>query len=171
MSKGIAALYRHILASVVEWRLKLGLSEDGLWLNYPRGEIEDLLGGPFDEEAKAALSEAARSTLGELVWAGEEPLRVFVPEEGVRYAEGVEPDPFVARLIALSTDPDFTMEGVEALFGPFPHTVCALPDDEDARVYHLEGDDLVYVFDDHDGLVEYHRLTLAHYERLYGSRP
>ena len=172
MSNEISALYKHILATVLEWRLKLGLPREGLWLNYPREEVEDLWGAPFDEGARLALAKEARPTLGELVWQDKgDHLKVFVPKEGVAFASTLSPDPFLVKLIETSRDPFLTMEGVEALFAPYPHTVCPLPDDVDAKVYHVEGDDMVYVFDDHDGLVEYHRLTLAHYERLYGQRP
>ena len=165
------ALLRHIVNSIAEWDLKMGVSHD-LWLNYPLSEVEDLLGAPFTQAAQKAFCDYARPTLGEIEWVDKQDgfCRVHVPRSGVDHVKSLPVDPFLADLVALSKDPFCTLDEVDELFARYPHEEFPLPDDADARVYHRVGDDLVYVFDSDDGLVEYHRLTVLRFRRLYGEQ-
>ena len=166
-------MYRHILDTLKEWQLKLGLPQDSLWLRYPQEELADLLGVPFDHAAQTSFACFVAPTLGDIV-IDELPdgfCRLLIPAKGLRYAESQPTDPFLADLIALSQDPFCTMEKVYQLFASYPHRTFPLPDDPDAVVFERVGRPILYVFDEHDGLVEYHRLTVARFRRLYGDLP
>lgn len=179
----MSELQQHMVDTVKEWQLKIGVQREKMDLFYPLEDLKDLLGLKREasietlEKSLTQFQIETKELFGDLhFWKEKERYGIEIPEEGVIHIAETVPDPtFLKRFLEVIQRPTATLEEVVECFETFAKeqgdVLCRenMVHDGLGTVLYFGKETTeryVYCVEDDDFGLTYHRFTRNEYEEL-----
>lgn len=176
-------LAQHMVDTVKEWQLKIGVRKEKMDLFYPLESLKELLKLEKTatkeqlEQALTLFQEENRALFGTLhFWKEKDRYGIEIPEEGVIHIAETIPDPeFLEKFLKVIQNPSSDMEDISNCFQQFANDKGDVLHQENmvhdglGSVFYFEKDTTeryVYCVEDDDFGLTYHRFTRKEYEEL-----
>ena len=176
-------LAQHMVDTVKEWQLKIGVRKEKMDLFYPLESLKELLKLEKTatteqlEQALTVFQKENRVLFGTLhFWKEKDRYGIEIPEEGVIHIAETIPNPeFLAKFLQVIQNPASKMENVSNCFRKYAKEKRDVLHQENmvhdglGSVFYFEKESTeryVYCVEDDDFGLTYHRFTRKEYEEL-----
>ena len=176
-------LAQHMVDTVIEWQLKIGVRKEKMDLFYPLESLKELLKLEKTatteqlEQALTVFQKENRVLFGTLhFWKEKDRYGIEIPEEGVIHIAETIPNPeFLAKFLQVIQNPASKMENVSNCFRKYAKEKGDVLHQENmvhdglGSVFYFEKESTeryVYCVEDDDFGLTYHRFTRKEYEEL-----
>ena len=176
-------LAQHMVDTVKEWQLKIGVRKEKMDLFYPLESLKELLKLEKTatteqlEQALTVFQKENRVLFGTLhFWKEKDRYGIEIPEEGVIHIAETIPNPeFLAKFLQVIQNPASKMENVSSCFRKYAKEKGDVLHQENmvhdglGSVFYFEKESTeryVYCVEDDDFGLTYHRFTRKEYEDL-----
>lgn len=180
-------LAQHMVDTIKEWQLKIGVRREKMDLFYPLPSLKELLQLDSDttteqlEEALNRFQKENEALFGKLhFWKEKERYGIEIPEDGVIHIAESIPDPeFLQKFLQVIQNPQSKMENVVNCFAQFAKEKGDTLHQENmihdglGSVFYFEKDTTeryVYCVEDDEFGLTYHRFTRKEYEELKNEK-